>query len=359
MYLGDIMRAIMEVDICKFNNNIKKIKKIIGNKTMMPIIKANGYGTYINKNIDVLDNFDIVGVAVVDEGIELRNLGYKKDIFLLNEPSIDEIENIIKYNITIGVCDKLILNRMIENKSKIKVHLEIETGMNRTGIKIENLEDILKLLKGTNIEVEGIYTHLSSADKDVEYTNKQLSLFKEAVELTQKYYKLKYIHSSASSGLLNYDDGVSNMVRPGIIIYGYKPYKDANIDVEPICKLKAKIVFIKEVNENESISYSRTFITNKKMKIATIQIGYADGIRRELSNKGRVIINGKLCNIVGNICMDSFMVDVTDIDVKVGDYAYIWDNDLIKLDDIANMCNTINYEIMTCISYRVPRIFID
>ena len=358
MYLGDIMRAIMEVYINKFNNNIDNIKKIVGNKIIMPIIKANGYGTYVNKNLELINKFDIVGVALVDEGIELRKLGYKKDIFVLNEPSIDEIDNIIKYNITVGVCDRLILEKMIEKRFKIKIHLEIETGMNRTGININDLESILKLLKNTNIEVEGIYTHLSSADKDVEYTNKQLELFKKSVELTKKYYNLKYIHSSASSGLLNYDDKVSNMVRPGIIIYGYKPYKDANIDVEPICKLKAKIVFIKEVNENESISYSRTFITNKKMKIATIQVGYADGIRRGLSNKGKVVINNKLCNIVGNICMDSFMVDVTDIDAKVGDYAYIWDNNLIKLDDIADMCNTINYEIITCISYRVPRIFI-
>ncbi len=352
------MRAIMEVYINKFNNNIDNIKKIVGNKIIMPIIKANGYGTYVNKNLELINKFDIVGVALVDEGIELRKLGYKKDIFVLNEPSIDEIDNIIKYNITVGVCDRLILEKMIEKRFKIKIHLEIETGMNRTGININDLESILKLLKNTNIEVEGIYTHLSSADKDVEYTNKQLELFKKSVELTKKYYNLKYIHSSASSGLLNYDDKVSNMVRPGIIIYGYKPYKDADIDVEPICKLKAKIVFIKEVNKNESISYSRTFTTKKKMKIATIQVGYADGIRRGLSNKGKVVINNKLCNIVGNICMDSFMVDVTDIDAKVGDYAYIWDNNLIKLDDIADMCNTINYEIITCISYRVPRIFI-
>ena len=353
------MRAIMEVDINKFNNNIDNIKKIIGNKVIMPIIKANGYGTYINKNVDVINKFDIVGVAVVDEGIELRELGYKKDIFVLNEPSIDEIDKIIKYDIVVGVCDKSILKKMIESKSKIRVHLEIETGMNRTGIKIDDLENILKLLKNTNVMVEGVYTHLSSADKDEKYTNEQLNKFKEAVELSKKYYNLKYIHSSASSGLLNYNDGVSNMVRPGIIIYGYKPFKNAEIDITPICKLKAKIVFIKEVDKGVSISYSRTFITNKKMKIATIQIGYADGIRRGLSNKGKVVINNKLCNIVGNICMDSLMVDVTDIDVKVGDYAYIWDNDLIKLDDIADMCDTINYEIMTCISYRVPRVFIE
>ena len=164
------MRAVMEVKTSVFNKNIDIIEKIAKGKIIMPVIKANAYGTYINKNIDIINRFDIVGVAVVDEGIELRKIGYRKDIFVLNEPSTDDIDKIIKYNITMGVCDKLILENMIKTKSKIKVHLEIETGMNRTGINIENLENILKLLKGTNVIVEGIYTHLSSQDKDIDYT---------------------------------------------------------------------------------------------------------------------------------------------------------------------------------------------
>ena len=357
------MRATeLEVDINKFNKNIESIQKYIGNKKIMPIIKANGYGTYINKRLDIINKFDIVAVAIVDEAIELRNLGYKKEILVLNQPSIDEIEDIIKYNIIVGLSDITFLNKLSSINNDIKVHLEIETGMNRTGIKLSELYDfIAKVKENKNIKVEGIYTHLSSADYDKDYTKKQLEIFKETVEITkEKISTIKYIHSSASNGLINYNDNISNLVRPGIIMYGYEPFENSNqkLKVEPICKLKTKITFLKEIDEGESVSYSRKFISKSKMKVATIPIGYADGLRRELLNKGAVMVNKNKVPIIGNICMDSCMIDVTNInDVKVGADVYIWDNENIKLEDVANDCNTINYEILSTISYRVPRVF--
>lgn len=355
--------TIMEVNIDKFNTNIDKIKKYVGNKTLMPIIKANAYGTYINKNIDIINNFDIVAVAIVDEAKELRINGYKKEIFILNQPYYEEIEDIIKYNITVGISDTVFLEKVLKLKEKVKVHLEIETGMNRTGINIENLKMFIdKIKQNSNIIVEGCYTHLSSADYDKDYTNKQLEIFRESVKIVRENFDtIKYIHSSASNGLINYIDNVSNTVRPGIIIYGYESFKNAKdkINVEPICKLKTKITFIKEVDKDCSIGYSRKFITDKKMKIATIPIGYADGLRRELSNKGTVIINNQKAPILGNICMDSCMVDVSAIEnVEIGTDVYIWDNDIQTLEDIANECNSINYEILSTISYRVERVFI-
>ena len=352
--------TIMEVDINKFKNNVNSVQKYIGNKKIMPIIKANAYGTYINKRLDVINEFDIVGVAIIDEAIELRELGYEKEIFILNQPGIDDIENILKYNITIGLSSYEFLNELLKINKEIKVHLEIETGMNRTGIKLTELEEFVSKIN-SNILVEGIYTHLSSADYDVEYTNKQLKLFEEAVtKVKSKFKNIKYIHSLASNGLLNYNDNISNLVRAGIVLYGYDSFEGMKniIDVEPICKLKTKINFIKEINKGESVSYSRKFIADKNMTLATIPIGYADGLRRDLFNKGKVTINGKLANIIGSICMDSCMVDITDIeDAKVGDTVYIWDNKLISLENIANDCDTINYEILSIISYRVPRIY--
>ena len=352
--------TIMEVDINKFKKNVNSVQKYIGNKKIMPIIKANAYGTYINKRLDVINEFDIVGVAIIDEAIELRELGYEKEIFILNQPGIDDIENILKYNITIGLSSYEFLNELLKINKEIKVHLEIETGMNRTGIKLTELEEFVSKIN-SNILVEGIYTHLSSADYDVEYTNKQLKLFEEAVtKVKSKFKNIKYIHSLASNGLLNYNDNISNLVRAGIVLYGYDSFEGMKniIDVEPICKLKTKINFIKEINKGESVSYSRKFIADKNMTLATIPIGYADGLRRDLFNKGKVTINGKLANIIGSICMDSCMVDITDIeDAKVGDTVYIWDNKLISLENIANDCDTINYEILSIISYRVPRIY--
>lgn len=356
--------TIMEVYINKFNSNINKIQEYVGNKILMPVIKANAYGTYINKNIEIMNKFNIIAVAIVDEAIELRKLGYKKEIFILNQPYFEEINNIIKYNITIGISDINFLEKIIKTKKKIKVHLEIETGMNRTGIKIEDLKIFIdKIKQNQKIIVEGCYTHLSSADYDEKYTNKQLKIFRNAVVIVMNNFDtIKYIHSSASNGIINYNDKVSNMIRAGIIMYGYESFEKSKekINVEPICKLKTKIIFIKEVEKNSSISYSRKFITKKKMKIATIAIGYADGLNRQLSNRGVIIVNNQKAKILGNICMDSCMIDITNIeDVKIGTDVFVWDNNIRTLESISKECGTINYEILSTISNRVPRIFMN
>ncbi len=356
--------TIMEVSLDNFKYNIEQIKKYVGkDKKIMPVIKANAYGTWINKVNEVVNDFDIVAVATVDEAIGLRDNGYKKEILILNQPYKDEIEKIIKNNISVGVCSKEFMKELEKfQDNKIKIHIEIETGMGRTGINIEDEEEFINNLND-NVEIEGIYTHLSSADSDDEYTKSQIAKFEEAIDIVEKTLKkkLKYIHCSASNGILNYPNSKFNLVRPGIIMYGYESYDKAmeKIDLKPVCKLKSKITFLKEVPENTSISYNRTFKTNRKTKVATIPIGYADGLRRALSNKGKVVINGKKAPIIGNVCMDGCMVDVTDIEnVKEGNDVYIWDNENITVEDIANECNTINYEILSTVSYRVPRIFI-
>ena len=233
--------------------------------------------------------------------------------------------------------------------------------MGRTGINVQDIENFIKKIKEyKNINIEGIYTHLSSADSDIQYTKKQLKIFDESVSKAKDILgELKYIHALASNGILNFNNRCYNSIRPGIIMYGYKSSSDTlkKIDLKPITKLKSKIVFIKSVENGFSIGYGRNYITTKETKIATIPIGYADGLKRELSNKGFVLINGMKAPIIGNVCMDSIMVDITDIEAKEGDDVYIWDNKIIKLEDIAYMCNTINYEILSTISYRVTREF--
>lgn len=354
--------TIMEVDISAFKHNITQIQKHIGSKMIMPVIKANAYGTYINKYFPAIKDFDILAVATTDEGKDLRKLGFKNTIFLLNQPDILEIDKIIKYHITIGLSSFEFLQELRKKKSKTKVHLEIETGMNRTGISLEELPKYIKLIKTCkNIEVEGIYTHLSSADRDSAYTKKQLTIFKQAIEIVKESIgTVKYIHALSSNGIINYLSDITNLVRPGIVIYGYDSFKGATkkLNLKPVCKLKSKITFLKEVPKKTAISYSQNFITKKKTKVATIPIGYADGIKRCLSNKGYVLINNQRCKIIGNICMDSLMADVTNLkDVKVGDTVYIFDNENITVEEIAALCHTINYEILSTISDRVPRVF--
>ena len=356
--------TVLEVNLDNFKYNIEQIKKFLKPETIvMPVIKADGYGTYINTRLDIINNFDIVAVAIVDEGENLRKLGYKKDIFVLNQPYITEIDKIEKNNLVIGICSKEFLDEAKNKDAKLRVHIEIETGMGRTGVDLDNLDSFIEELKeNSNIKVEGVYTHLSSADEDFEYTKQQLEKFDKAVEKVKENFDIKYIHSLASNGIINFNKYQHNLVRPGIIIYGYESGNGVKekIDLKPVSTLKSKITFIKEVEKGVSISYGRRFITKRKSKIATVPIGYADGLRRALSNVGEVVINGKKAPIIGSICMDSFMVDVTDIqNVSLGDDVYIWDNELITLEDIAKKCDTINYEILSTISKRVPRKFIN
>lgn len=350
--------TVMEICLDNFKFNIEQIKQLTNNTKLMPVIKANAYGTYINKNLEILKEFDIVAVAIVDEAIELREIGYTGEIFVLNQPSFQEIDKITDYNITIGICSLEFIKLVNKN---IKVHLEIETGMGRTGINLKDLDNFIsEVKKNKNIEVEGVYSHLSSADFDEVYTKEQLYKFETAKKIVEKNFdNIKYYHISASNGILNYKEGLYNLVRPGIIMYGYPSFEGAKINLKPIAKLKSQITFLKEVEEGTSISYSRKFITKRKTKVATIPIGYADGIRRILTNSGEVVIRGKKAPIIGTVCMDSFMVDVTDIpEVKIYDEVYIWDNEIITLEEVARKCETINYEILSTISDRVPRKFV-
>lgn len=355
------------VNINAIIENHKIIQNCQPDKKILPVLKAGGYGIGLEAIEALIHNLnlDVIGTAIVDEGIVLREeLKYKNEIIVLNQPAIEEIENIVKYDITTSCCYIEFLqrlNKVAEQSGKIvKVHIEIETGMGRTGVQLEKIEDFIEeSIKLKNIEIEGIFTHFATSDTDLEYTEKQIEIFKQAVEyIKSKISTIKYVHCGNSAAIIQMKDLPGNMIRPGIMLYGYLPDESLNnkIKLSPSCTLKSSITFIKEVNENTSISYGRRFITKRKSKIANVPIGYADGIRRCLSNKSMVIINNQKVPIVGSICMDSFMVDVTDIeDVKIGDEVYIWDNKQITLEDIAKQCDTINYEILSTISNRVVR----
>lgn len=354
--------AYLEVNLDNVDYNVNQIQQMVGqNIKLMPVIKASGYGTYINRKMEFLNKFDIVAVANVDEAVEIRQLGYEKEIFVLNQPYETEIEKIIKYNIVVGISSYGFAEKLAETNKDVTVHVEIGTGMGRTGVHPYKIEKYLKAL-APNIKVEGMYTHFSSADVDDEYTKKQLHSFNVAVETAESILgKIKYIHAAASNALINYPEARFNLVRPGIILYGYPGADDTleKISLKPIAKLKAKITFLKTVDANTSIGYGRSYITDKEAKIATVPIGYADGFRRDFSNGWKVLINGKKVPIIGKICMDSFMVDVSELDeVEVGDEVIIWDNENITLEELADKCDTINYEILCTMGARLPRKFV-
>ncbi len=356
--------TVMEIDITAFENNLQSIQACVGKQVViMPVMKANAYGTWLNQT-NVIHQFSIIAVATVDEAIELRKQGFENEIFILNQPDIEEIHKIVDYQITVGISSDSFLEQLGQFGKKVSVHIEIGTGMGRTGIHPNRVQEYINHIQQyPHITIEGIYTHLSSADTDIAYTQKQLQLFNKAVETAEQLVgKLKYIHAAASNGILNFKESHYHLVRPGMILYGYPAAEDTlqKIPLKPVSRLKSKVILLKKVPKGTSIGYARSFITQKETTVATIPMGYADGLRRSLSNKGYVVIKGKKAPIIGNICMDSFMVDVTDIEgVSVGDDVYIWDNEIITLEEVAKLCDTINYEILSTISYRVPRVFVS
>lgn len=242
---------VLEININDFKENILKVKELVGdNVDIMPIIKANAYGTYINKKLELINQFEIVGVATVEEGKEIRKLGFQNEIFILNQPTTEEIEDIILNDLIIGVSSEEFIKCISNLKNNFKVHIEIETGMGRTGILPNNIKQFIKNI-GKNIKVEGIYTHLSSADSDEDYTKKQINIFKSIVDqIEEELGTIKYKHVSSSNGIVNFNDSYFNLVRPGMILYGYQTQENmySKLDVKPIAKLKSKINFIKYVD---------------------------------------------------------------------------------------------------------------
>ena len=354
-------KTYLEVEKCAFLDNINEIKKLCGNKEIMPVVKANAYGTYLNREIDLMNQFNMVAVAIVDEAIQLRKLGYKKDIFVLNQPYVEEIQDIINNDIIVGVSSFNFLDNINDLDKNIRVHIEIETGMGRTGVKEEELDKFLLKVKDSNLIVEGVYTHLSSADIDYDFTNKQIGIFKDTVlKVKDIFPEVKYVHCEASNGILNFGVDVCNLVRPGLIMYGYPSCKSMadKINLKPVLKFRSAISFVKNIDMGEAVSYGRSFVASKPMRVATVGCGYADGVSRKLSNKGYVSVKGKRCKILGNVCMDSFMIDISGVDANIGDTVYIFDNEIVTLDEVSNVCETINYEVIASISERVPRVML-
>jgi alanine racemase len=353
----------LEVSVANFRYNIAQIRKMVGEGIeIMPVIKANAYGTYLNRRMDLMEEFNIVAVANVDEGVYMRKLGYKNEIFVLNQPYVTEIDKILKYDIAVGISSHDFADALTACGQPVHVHVEIGTGMGRTGIHPNRVAEYFGYL-GENIIVDGIYTHFSSADNDDEYSMKQLASFNRALESAEAIKgKLKYVHAAASNALINYPQARFNMVRPGLIMYGYPTADDTleKIDIKPVASLRSHISFLKDVKEGTSVGYNRSYITTRPSKIATVPIGYADGMRRTFSNGWPVVIRGQKAPIVGKICMDSFMVDVTDLpEVALDDEVIIWDDVNIGLQDLADKCDTITYEILCGVGERVPRKFVE
>lgn len=346
------------VNLKSIQHNIEEIKKYLGsNVKIMPIVKSYAYGTHLNECSDILNEFDYVGVAYLDEAIQLRNNGYKKNILILYPLSKEEFKISKQYDFILNGSN---IFEIIDDESIVKIHTEIETGMGRTGIQLKNLDKYIDNLNNNkNIILDGIFTHLST-NSDQEFSSKQIKTFEQAIKcFTDNNLYPKNIHLSSSGGLKNYKNNLYNMVRIGILIYGYYPNESIKnvINLEPSLVLKTNISFLKTIDINETVGYNKNFVANKKTIVATIPFGFGDGLLTLETGKPYVIINNMPAKIIG-ICMDNMMLDVTGIpNVELGQEAYIWDNKNLTIEEIGDWCNGIcNYEVMSSISERVPRV---
>lgn len=362
-------RVSAEVNLGAIYRNAKRIKEKAGNKKLIGVIKANAYGHGDTEVAGVLSDIcDMFAVAEASEAHHLRKNGIKNDIMILSMIPHDDIGGCIKEGIILTVSDLSEgeeISRMAKNMSvTARVHAAVDTGMSRIGFKADSdgAENIKKLAGMENISLEGIFSHYAVSDiKDKTFTALQTERFKKVCDEAGAD---KLCHIANSAAIMDLDGIYGGAVRAGIILYGLLPsdeVKKDSLKLEPALAFKSRVSFVKEIEKGDAVSYGLTFTADKTMKIATVSAGYADGYPRALSGKGRVLINGKSFNIVGRICMDQFMVDVTGSDVKVDDEVILIGgsrNAYISADEIARLAGTINYEIVCSIGARVPRIYI-
>lgn len=366
-------KTVLEIDLAAIGKNIITIKGIIGHNTkiLMPV-KADGYGhgaVYVSRYIESRGLVDMLGVASVEEGIELRESGIKLPILILGLilPCKKDINNIIEYDLTQTVADLYLaqdISKIAEKKKKnAKVHLKIDTGMGRIGCSIEEAVTIAEAITQLPyIELEGIFSHFPvSGDRNSDFTVNQINRFKQILEqLKEKEIKIQYKHLANSAAILNFPESYLNMVRPGIMAYGYMPSKEynKNITVIPSMKLKSYIVFLKRVTKGTPLSYELTYQTEEDSNIATIPVGYGSGYSRLLSNKGRVIIRDKIYPIVGRVCMDHFLINIGDDEYPLGEEVILLDQKDITVETVADWIEAIPYEVTCSVSKRLHREYV-
>lgn len=367
------MRACAYINKDAIRHNFNEIMKSLPKGVkVMPVIKADGYGHGASVFAQELCSYaDYFAVAIIEEALALRKDGIKTPILLLGYTFPQLFETAIENDITVTVHtieDANTLSAVAKKLGKTaKIHIAVDTGMSRVGFfPTEENADIVKQISSLDaLFLEGMFTHYSTADEeDRNFTNLQTERFIEFKKmLSDRGVNIEICHSANSAAIIQHKQFCFDMVRPGIILYGLEPSEEVKKDslkLKPVMEFESHIAFLKTIKKGDTVSYGRTFTAEKEMKIATIPVGYADGYPRLLSNKGRVIIGGSYAPVVGRICMDQFMVDVTHIDnVSVGDKVTLMGRQgelFISADEIARHAQTINYEIVCGIGKRVPRV---
>lgn len=365
-----------EINLDNLAHNLKEVKKVVKEDTIITaVVKADGYGhgaVQIAKTL--LDNgADRFAVATLSEAIQLKKVYPDIPTMVLGYTPVYSSEEVIKYGIiqTVYTFDQAYgFSKAAKDMDKeVKLHIKIDTGMRRLGFEVEesSIEDIKKIYELPNVYLEGIFTHFAVADEvDKSFTREQIRKFDYICDnLESKGIDIPIKHVSNSAGIIDLPEYNYNMVRAGIMLYGLYPSEDVNknnVELKEVMSLKARVSHVKELDEGVGISYGLVYETPQKSKIATLPLGYADGFTRLLTGKAKVVAKGEKVPVVGRICMDQCMIDVTGLDVNRGDEVILFGSDgkmTISINEVANKLGTINYEIVCMIGKRIPRVYIQ
>ncbi len=369
-----LKRTWAEINLDNLAFNVNEIKRRLPDTTkMMAIVKANAYGHGDKLIANELQNMgiDLFGVSNLEEAISLRHADIKGNILVLGSTPENVAKDIWGFNVTQTVYSleyaKSLNDCARANGVTINCHLKIDTGMGRIGFNCDDIDEITKAYNLSHLNFTGIFSHLSSADdltdEGKEYTKMQAEKFDKTVSLLENRgitFKLKHLQNSA--GILNCPHFKYDMARAGVILYGIGIDTCEEITLKPVMELKSVVSMVKNVKKGDAISYSRRFIADKDMRLATVPIGYADGYLRAFSNKAKMIVNGHFAKIVGSVCMDQLILDVTDIPgVKQGDIVTVVGKDgdcEMTFKELATLADTIHYELACLVGKRVPRVYI-
>lgn len=374
MKLDKYFRGYATIDLDKIYRNVMRMKEKINQDTgIIAVIKTDGYGhgaVPIAKALD--DVFAGYAVATAYEGHNLRRHGITKPIFILGYTPVETYEMVIKEEMIPAIYRKEDAQNLSEEAKKfnkdVDINIAVDTGMSRIGyIPCEEaVKEVSEINKLSNVHIKSIFTHFAKADyRDKTFAGKQLEEFKGFVKQLEDVGVHIPIHQCANSAaMMEMKETSMNLARAGISMYGLYPSEEMDheaMKLEQAMSIYSHVVHVKEIEAGRGISYGQTFVAKKKMKIATIPVGYGDGYLRNLSNKGYVLIGGEKANIVGRICMDQFMVNVTDLDVSVGDKVTLAGcdgNQEILIDDLAVLAGTFNYEFVCDLGKRIPRVYL-
>lgn len=369
------VRAVVSLDAIA--HNFAEMKKQIAEETkIIAVIKADGYGHGAKAIAHLIHDYDYIwgfATATAEEALALRSAGVTKPILILGLVFEESFKELIAQDIRIAVCDlhtAECLSREAGRQGKtVHIHLALNTGMNRIGYADtpESAAEISVMSRLDHLEIEGMFTHFARADEyDRSPALVQLERYLAfAALLEEAGVSVPIRHCSNSAGIIRVPEANLNAVRAGITIYGIYPSNEVERDViklEPAMELKSHVSFVKELEKGEAVSYGGTFVTQGRTRVATVPVGYADGYPRQLSNKGWVLIHGKRTRILGRVCMDQFMVDVTEIpDVKAGDEVTLLGRDgdeYISIEEMGDLSGRFSYEFACEISKRVPRVYL-